>query len=312
MVIKDTSDIRKMRLKGNVESIEEFCASVDKNRINQEIKMDDLDFASTRFFRFDKSGNVVEEMIFTEFYETDYQDLVTFKPTKIKYDTKVSDGTNNIHFVTHFHYNKNGNLYITETLNKDEKLIEKSIWDFQTGKTIETYDVDGNKVRSTITQLKPEEKFVIEISNFFKDPNMSKKIITYDQTGNKTEEIHYGKESNIIYKIHWTYDINHIQKDEFNEKGFIKRTVNEYDSQGSIISSVLMIPIFQPEIKKIDWDKDYTNEKDTHFDSNSYTFQEAKKRTFKYEYDYNNNWVLRKTYLNNFLHEVTERQITYF
>lgn len=212
-------------------------------------------------------------------------------------------------------FNEQGNILKFNRFNSDGSL---------NGKSITIYDSLNIKIESKFFNSKGEltnqNSFRYDMNGnltnlitYNPDGSISfQKKFSYDDFGNNIEDIvfreTYGKS-----KYEYKYDTlgNVIESIWFDSKGeLVSKTILEYDSNGNIISRKNFY--FSLEL----------NEKIIYeFDSYGNRIKEevfspkGKLRLFKsydYEYDEFNNWVIEKEYIKDKLRNIIERRITYY
>jgi len=310
--IKENADVRKYHFKGRVESVEEFTAFPEDFSLKDNIVLEDLSFATTLFQRFDKRGNLVDEMVFSEFGKLQQYDKYFFDVSGKKIAKERYDSQKEFLSLEKFEYDEQGRISKKTTYDNEDKIIETAVWNYQKGTVKEVFNSKEEIIKKEISEFDEENNLRRKVIFDYESANPEQTEILYNEVGKKSKETYFDKDEQLIGKITWDYKDNWLQKDEFNRNGFTLRKEKEFDDLGNLIAEKLFVPTFQPEIQEIDWEEDYAALEDFRFNPEQYNLYPAEEKTIFYEFDEAGNWVLRKMYVNKKLNEICERMISYF
>jgi hypothetical protein len=309
---KENTIVNKLNIAGKIKSVEILNAFTDMDNLEKEVIIEKLPFATNLFQRFDRQKNLLEEIRYSELGYQIVREENSYTRDGKKTTTRKWDEKNELFQIISYFYNEKGEEIKTETYNPANELIEYSITENQTEKKIETFNGEGTKISETIYKYHNEKIVKEKRVQYFVPSKIAKEIYLYNEKGQEIQQIFYNNANMIINQIVNEYNKQTQRSDEYNEKGLISRKELELDLFGNHILESLFIPIFQPKIKKIDWEKEYELDKSIYFKPDNYRFQKVEEMQYVYEFDKYKNWILRKTYQNNKLKEVTERFITYY
>jgi hypothetical protein len=309
MFMKSDVSVRDYNLHGSVSQMEELTAYPISAEGNEEIRWEDLDFATTYLLRIHKKGTKSEETFFSKYGEKEkhiQRNRIRNKNLQI---SRVFDENDNLVSFNRNFLTDSGKIQKIETYQLPEEMTGK---DAEILGYLENYQNNENKLEEIVFQYSSSEMKEKEIITYFQKQDTVRVEIFFNENGKKTSELYYNKTEKLIGKATWEYFGNLARKDIYNETLLISRMEETFDEHGNPIIITKHVPTFQAKLYNVDWEGDNSNIDIDPFQPENYQYFEVEKIVHEYEYDTFTNWVLRKTYRNKELTKVTERKIEYF
>ncbi len=252
---------------------------LEKNGLLGEIKQIKEDM----FNAIDKFGEVVQTTL------ADHVSLIKFDESGNIIEENHYHIDGNLSDKSTFRYDDSGNQIETNSYNSDGDLEGKGSF---------KYDQKGNRI---------EGNYYNSGGSLF-----LKAIYNFDDMGNQIGENRYSSDGSLISKEIYKYDTqnNKIETNDYDiiDDSITCKITSKYNEKGNLI-----------EMNRINTDVlSFLNEKNIYkyddrgrmLEQNSY--KEEGPVTYKFEYDFKNNWIKKIHYKNDIIPEyITIREITY-
>lgn len=216
--ITESRDFKDLKLKGPVQSVEEFSYEAILNSDQIELgKLSSPSWQDNNAKFFDRNGNLSESMVYKG--NGDLKNKLTYEHDEngfktVEY-TYMANG--NLLYKKEFQYNEIQKIKEIKMQNADGKEI--AIWK-------SFYDKEGKKTE--------EDQYFPDRSN----KPVIRSIFKYDEHGNKIQEHMYNPEDRLIVRWLSKYDANHVLVEEnyYYSDGSLNSRENyeyEYDKYGN-------------------------------------------------------------------------------
>lgn len=356
---EEKTDVEKMNLKGKISQIIEQSYFTE----NKFGSIHKTEFINEVIYNFDKNGNLVKEenrssitknkkvIKFDDFnrvvekLEYNAED-VEFRKETFKYDSQSNliekcnyysgdleskyifnyDNRNNKIEETSY-YRKEIDSKIKNKYNDENKLIEELFFD-ELGKLnlkiVHKYDDFGNRILTIKNRLL--EKLIFEIKSEYDSKNnlieeeffengkqIGRNTYKYDDEGMRLQFKRYSNKGVMTYFENYKYDLNKnvIEEEVTNELEYIKNTTLLFVGGSKNINYNKTV-----ERKTYEYDENNNIVMKGNYTAYLLGYDIQKEIYFegglKYELDSEKNWIVKKEIDNEEVFQITERQINYF
>lgn len=324
-------------LNGNVKSTSEYTTEENRTDENSsavrafenQSKFDvDLKFEKngklSQKTTYNENGNVAAEVVY------DGKDIIL---SQKKY-TNAKD-----YVETKYTWEEGNNTIISRRFN-GSKLLDKEVFQYINGRKIEKYKYNNRENQVDRTSYTYDDKKRIKEELYYQGkPTIQNKLVfEYDDNDNKLSEIYYDNENHLIWKTLSQYNDN---KQLINSQTFTRNNsldveiFKTYDEKNRLIATESFETFdnsknseafeYDENDNIISW-KVFQNKKLVsatyyQYDSNNNLTaeivstpdgKETSRKTIEYTYDGNNNWITKKTTINNNRVLLTSRKIEYY
>lgn len=176
--------------------------------------------------------------------------------------------------------------------------------------TMESYK-ENNSLENKFTYHYDEKRNKTEVKIYEENNSLDAKLVYYyDDKGNKTEIEVYRENGRLEGKVIYTYDDkgDMIGMDFYEDNLIIYRFTYRNDDKGNVIEGEFYVG---------DIESKYTchyDDKGSMIEQNWYNSDGSldSSHTYQYQYDDQNNWIEKITYVNDKPIEITTRDIEYY
>jgi antitoxin component YwqK of YwqJK toxin-antitoxin module len=339
--IIDTKEVsaewRDFGLNGNVKSTSEYTTEENRTDENSTAvrafeNQSKLDVA----LKFEKNGKLSQKTTYNE--NGNVAEETVYDGKNIILSQKKF--TNTKDFVETKYTWKDGNNTIISRRFNGLKLLDKEVFQYISGRKIEKYKYDNHENQSDRTSYTYDDRKRIKEEHYFQGkPMMQNKLVfEYDDNDNKLSEIYYDKDNNLIWKTLSQYNDNKqlVNSQTFTRNNSLDAEIfKTYDEKNRLITTESFETFdnsknseafeYDENDNIISW-KIFQNKKlvsTTYYQydtNNNLTAEvvstpdgkEKSRKTIEYTYDGNNNWITKRTTINNDRVLLTSRKIEYY
>ena len=324
-------------LNGNVKSVSEYTTAENRTTENstavrafENQSKPDIDL------KFTKNGTLSQKTIYSEngnvAEETTYDGKD--KMLSQKKFTNAKD-----YVETKYSWENDKNTIISRRINGSQ-LLDKEVFQYIQGKKIEKYKYNNKENQVDRTSYTYDDQKRIKEEHYYQDkPTIQNKLVfEYDDNDNKLSEIYYDHESHVIWKTFSQYNDNNqlVKAQTYTRNNSLDVEISKtYDEKNRLITTESFEAFdnstngeafeYDAHDKILSW-KIFQNKKlvsATYYqydDNKNLTAEvvsapngkEISRKTIEYTYDGNNNWITKKTTINNNRVLLTSRKIEYY
>lgn len=332
-----TSQWSEFGLLGNVISISEYTTEENRDgKIPNSNRKFENQFSQDVSLKFDENGKLINKLVYGESGNV-IEDIVYDGFDKI---ITIKKNTSPTEFnTTKYTWEGDNNTIITRRYT-DGSLLDKEVFQFDKGLKINRLKFNSNdKQTDRIAYSYDANKRLTEEKYFRDKPTIQSSLaIEYDENGNKVVEASYDKDYKLIWKTSFTYNSENLllNSKTYNTDGALENELfRTYDSEYRLITKGTN-ESFDNSRNKEEFEYDDNNnttswkiyKNDRLISHTFYNFenknnltlqyildsnnQEIYRKEISYTYDNHNNWINKKTTINNDLVLLTSRKIEYF
>lgn len=324
-------------LNGNVKSTSEYTTEENRNSENTTtVRAFENQFKPDMDLKFEKNGKLSQKTTYTENGNI-AEDIIYDSKDIILSQKKFTNAKDFVE--TKYTWEDGKNTIISRRFN-GSKLLDKEVFQYIQGKKIEKYKYNDRENQVDRTSYTYDDKKRIKEEHYYhgKPKIQNKLVFEYDDNDNKLSEIYYDNEYHLIWKTLSQYNDNNqlINAQTFTRNNSLDVEISKtYDEKNRLIASESFEAFdnsvnseafeYDANDKIISW-KVFQNKKLVtatyyQYDSNNNLTaeivsapdgKEISRKTIEYTYDGNNNWITRKTTLNNNRILLTSRKIEYY
>ena len=324
-------------LNGNVKSTSEYTTEENRNSENTTtVRAFENQFKPDMDLKFEKNGKLSQKTTYTENGNI-AEDIIYDSKDIILSQKKFTNAKDFVE--TKYTWEDGKNTIISRRFNSS-KLLDKEVFQYIQGKKIEKYKYNDRENQVDRTSYTYDDKKRIKEEHYYhgKPKIQNKLVFEYDDNDNKLSEIYYDNEYHLIWKTLSQYNDNNqlINAQTFTRNNSLDVEISKtYDEKNRLIASESFEAFdnsvnseafeYDANDKIISW-KVFQNKKIVtatyyQYDSNNNLTAEIvsgpdgteiSRKTIEYTYDGNNNWITRKTTLNNNRILLTSRKIEYY
>lgn len=241
-------------------------------------------------WRYDNRGNIIEHTLYKNDTIQD-KEFAKYNEKNKPIEHKVYDETGKLYYQTNNLYDKNGNKI--EYTRKSDTYPKKEKYTYNSYNIlIEKQEFENDKIERIYRYKYDVAGKLIEENYSYKGVHKSKKILSYNSKGEKTESVTYGENGNILVKETFLYHPNGKMSEEriiiYNDdtKEEKRSEIKRYNTEGTLLENI-------------------------------YIWSNNKKTVYTYEYDSRGNWIKEVRYTVSpptalpSEYEITERKINY-
>lgn len=339
--IADTKKVnpewRDFNLNGNVKSTSEYTTEENRNNENSTaVRAFENQFNPDVELKFEKNGKLSQKTTYNE--NGNVAEEIAYDGKDIMLSQKKY--TNATDYVeTKYTWEDGKNTIISRRFN-GSKLLDKEVFQYVNGRKIEKYKYNDRENQVDRTSYTYDDKKRIKEELYYQGkPTIQNKLVfEYDDNDNKLSEIYYDNEDHLIWKTLSQYNDN---KQLVNSQTFTRNNsldveiFKTYDEKNRLIATESFETFdnsknseafeYDENDNIISW-KVFQNKKLVsatyyQYDSNNNLTaevvsnpdgKETSRKTIEYTYDGNNNWITKKTTINNERVLLTSRKIEYY
>ncbi|MFC4740773.1 hypothetical protein ACFO3U_12290 [Flavobacterium ponti] len=323
-------------LKGNVKSTLEYTTEEKKDGGNtSSVRKFENQFSPDIALKFDNKGKLINKISYKENGNV-AEDIVY--DGKDKMISKRNFTTATEYVETKYTWEGDKNTIIARRFN-GSRLLDKEVFQYNNGRLVEHYKYDGNEKQANRTSFSYDDNNRVSEESYFRNkPTMQTRLsIEYDDNGNKTSEIYYDKNFKVISKTNSVYNSYNqmLTSQTFTDNGSLDVELSRtYDDKKRLITKE-SFEVYDNSKNKEEFEYDqndnttvwkvYKNGKLVSETVYKYDFKnnliyqivtdgkgnEIYNKQIEYTYDDNNNWIGKKTTVNNIVF-YTSRKIEYY
>ncbi|WP_338375033.1 hypothetical protein [uncultured Flavobacterium sp.] len=323
-------------LKGSVKSTLEYTTEEKKDGGNtSSVRKFENQFLPDIALKFDKKGKLINKITYNENGNIT-EDIVFDGKDKIISKKNFTSPTEYVE--TKYTWDDEKNTIITRRYN-GAKILDKEVFLYNKGLLAEHYKYDDNEIVINRTGFSYDENNRVKEEIYFRNKQtmQSRLSIEYDDNGNRASEVFYDKNFKIISKTTSLYNSYNqlLSSQTLIENGSLDSEISKtYDEKKRLISKATF-EVFDNSKTREEFEYDqndnmttwkvFKNEKLISETVYKYDFKnnvifhivydgngnEIYKKQLEYTYDNNENWISKKTTLNNLV-LYTSRKIEYY